>query len=109
MNWRVVIEDDFPAQGIALRIGDVIGDRVNVVMPTEIVLQAHDRNVTWPDGPSLRLPDDLGRALLDALSAHYGGTSDTRTLRRDYEHERGRVDRLIGHLVGSPAPAQRGA
>ncbi|HEY0641253.1 MAG TPA: hypothetical protein VGD67_26795 [Pseudonocardiaceae bacterium] len=45
------------------------------------------------------LDDDMARALLDALAAHYGGTGDTRQLREDYDAERGRVDRLIGALI----------
>lgn len=48
--------------------------------------------------PSLRLPDEFARALLDALTRHYHGAEDTRALRRDYDLERGRVDQLIGTL-----------
>jgi hypothetical protein len=35
--------------------------------------------------PSLRLPHDTGRALLDALAHHYEGAEDTRRLRADYD------------------------
>jgi hypothetical protein len=52
------------------------------------------------DPPTITIPDDVARALLDALSAHYGGTGDTRALRRDYDAERARVDRLIAALTG---------
>lgn len=34
-----------------------------------------------------------------AVNGH--STHDTRILRRDYEAERSRVDRLIGHLIGA--------
>lgn len=44
--------------------------------------------------PTLTLTDDEARALLAALHTHYSGVEDTRTLRRDYDHERGRVDKL---------------
>jgi hypothetical protein len=50
--------------------------------------------------PTITIPDDVARALLDALAAHYGGTGDTRQLRRDYDDERKRVDRLIAALTG---------
>jgi hypothetical protein len=42
--------------------------------------------------PTLTLPMDTGRALLDALTRHYQGAEDTRQLRKDYERERTRVD-----------------
>lgn len=42
--------------------------------------------------PTLTLPMDTGRALLDALTRHYQGAEDTRQLRLDYERERTRVD-----------------
>lgn len=42
--------------------------------------------------PTFVLPWDSGRALLDALTRHYEGAEDTRTLRRDYDAERKRVD-----------------
>ena len=51
--------------------------------------------------PTIVIPDEVARALLDALAAHYGGTGDYRQLRRDFEHERGRVDRLITSLIGA--------
>lgn len=52
--------------------------------------------------PALFIPDDVARALLDELSRHYGGTGDTRVLRRDYDAERARVDLLIGALIEGP-------
>lgn len=42
--------------------------------------------------PTLTLPMDTGRALLDALTQHYQGAEDSRQLRQDYERERSRVD-----------------
>lgn len=49
--------------------------------------------------PTLLLPNDVGRALLDALMRHYQGASDMHTVRADLLHERGRVDRLITAVV----------
>lgn len=42
--------------------------------------------------PTVVLPQDSGRVLLEALVRHYQGTEDTRALRRDYDNERKRVD-----------------
>ena len=49
--------------------------------------------------PTFRLDHDAARALLDALTRHFHGAEDTRALRRDYDGERVRVDRLIEHLA----------
>lgn len=49
--------------------------------------------------PTLVLTDEVARSLLDALTRHYQGAEDTRALRRDYDAERGRVDRLIDAVV----------
>lgn len=49
--------------------------------------------------PTLRLGEDEARALLDALTRHYGGADDVRALRRDYDAERQRVDTLTAALV----------
>jgi hypothetical protein len=49
--------------------------------------------------PTLVLEDDEARALLDALTRYYHGAEDTRALRRDYDDERKRVDKMIGALI----------
>jgi hypothetical protein len=49
--------------------------------------------------PTLMIPNEIARALLDALAEYYGGTGDYRQLRRDFEHERSRVDSLIAALI----------
>jgi hypothetical protein len=60
---------------------------------------------SWEDAPvaqvvdpTLTLDDDQARALLDGLMRHYHGAEDTRALRRDYDDERKRVDRLTTAL-----------
>jgi hypothetical protein len=57
--------------------------------------------------PSFRLSESGARALLDALSAHYAGSSDVRQLRSDYDAERARVDKLIAALLTPPAEVIR--
>jgi hypothetical protein len=49
--------------------------------------------------PTLTLPNDVGMAMLDTLMRHYQGASDMHTVRSDYLHERGRVDRLLEGLL----------
>jgi hypothetical protein len=44
--------------------------------------------------PTFNIPEDVARALMDRLILYFQGGSDTRTLRKDYEHERARRDHL---------------
>jgi monomeric isocitrate dehydrogenase len=48
--------------------------------------------------PTIRLTDDQGRALLDALLRHYQGWSEQHTLRADYLAERKRVDDMLANM-----------
>ena len=48
-----------------------------------------------PEIEPLHLGDDEARVLYEALGRYLGGTDDTRALRKDYEAERARVDKLI--------------
>jgi hypothetical protein len=51
-----------------------------------------------PIDPTLSLPDDFLRALLEALSGYYSGPVDARSLREDLNAERARTDKLIDHI-----------
>jgi hypothetical protein len=52
------------------------------------------------DDDWLRLQDDDARAIYEALADYFGHSGhDTRALRRDYDSERARVDKLISHLI----------
>lgn len=86
------------ADGIAvylMRRSDTVTliERPGTPGTTEVVEPATD------PGPSVTLDDDMAVALLDALARHYRRATDTGTLRADYEHERGRVDKAIGALT----------
>lgn len=58
---------------------------------------------TVPEGcavePTMVLPDEVARPLLDALTRHYQGASDAHTVRADLLHERGRVDKVTDALI----------
>jgi hypothetical protein len=49
--------------------------------------------------PTLQIPGDMARALLDGLTRHFSGAEDTRVLRQDYDAERKRVDKLTDALI----------
>jgi len=69
------------------------------VEPVTFTMADHDEAVVLPGRPSLTLDDDLGKALLDELAGYYGGTGELRSLRKDYDAERARVDKFIAHLT----------
>lgn len=47
------------------------------------------------DYAPLMLPDDIARALLQALAQHYGAAPEVLTVRQDLDAERRRTDKLI--------------
>lgn len=49
--------------------------------------------------PTCRLPMELGKELLQELMNHYHGADDARMLRKDYDAERMRVDKMINALI----------
>ena len=49
--------------------------------------------------PTLCLPQDAARALLDTLTRHFHGAEDTRALRKDYDAERSRADLMARALI----------
>jgi hypothetical protein len=65
-----------------------------------------DRRVDMENPPVDKLvvtDEEVLRALYEALADHFGGSGhDTRALRKDYEHEKGRVDKLIDGLLDQP-------
>ncbi|GAB7044882.1 hypothetical protein [Catenuloplanes indicus] len=106
MTWRALVESDFARGGIAVHLGQRgVDGYTTVVEPMQIDLTVRTaaEGATHRSEPALRIPDDLGRALLAALAEHYGGTSPALTDRADLIHERGRVDKLINHLISGGA------
>ena len=105
---RAYVADDMAGYGVRIAI---VSQGDNDTTPREVL-----RIVGKEDGvhhfhwqliepgthvePTLQLPGDMARAVLDGLSRHFQGTDDARALRRDYEHERGRSDKLTDALIG---------
>lgn len=104
MTARARVDHDFTYDGVAIWLGRKRDDGMEVMLPVDPVMQSVPAAAAAsPDGPSLRLPEDMARALLDALSAHFAGTSDVQTLRKDYLAERARVDKMIDRLTRTEA------
>ena len=93
---RAAIEADWMRDGVK------IAARLNpqqIIRWGEVsVSTAHpdDPAAAMPEDAWLHLPNDVARALYEALADHYGHSGhDTRALRKDYDAERARVDMLI--------------
>ncbi len=91
--------------GIYIKEGQPGGQSKRLRFDEDGVLQWVDVALGAYSEPTLRLPDEIARVLLDALHRHYAGTTDARALRADYDHERKRVDRLINALIEPPQVA----
>ncbi|MFY1595460.1 hypothetical protein [Micromonospora sp. WMMD737] len=106
MTWRVVVTPDAALNGVAMQIARRLDGGAVQALRFEQTVDVIPEGVAMP-GPSMALTDDLAMALLDALADHYGNTTGGRQQRADYEHERGRVDRLIGVVEGALMAAQQ--
>lgn len=94
---RIQISDQMMVDGIAVRIALRYGhDDVRIMKFNEegySTIEPVDPLAIG--GATFQLPHEFGRALLDALIRYYQGSGDCHTLRSDFLHERGRVDKMI--------------
>lgn len=100
--WRVAIERDvYRFGGLKVWMYRRNGaGATEVVQPAELVVTAIAPDEDgYSREPSLLLPEEFARALLDALAAYFGGSSELRRADADLKAERARVDVLIGHLA----------
>lgn len=106
MSDRAFVQDDLFRMGVSIYLAQKVGDhRYAVGQPVDLVMREEEPGAAgMQQEPTLRLPESMARALLDALSAHFGGTGDMQTLRKDYLAERARVDKMIDHLTNRSAP-----
>lgn len=105
---RAYIHEDLPTLSLAVSLVEQRdGERPTRIL--RILKGGDDTTYQWvdvPDSPrepvepTLRIGDSEARALLEALACHYGGASDMQVLRAHLDHERQRVDELIG-LMGA--------
>lgn len=96
-GWRAHVQPDFILDGVAINLGLRVPTGLHVLQPHPMEMRLVADGAS--SEPALRLQADAAHALLDALAAYFGGTGDMRTMRADYLHERGRVDRLIDSLM----------
>jgi hypothetical protein len=93
------VETSFNHGGVAIHLGQKTEHGFLVVKQTQFELELAERGVSSP--PTFFLDDDMAKELLRALAKHYDSAYDTTHSREDFLHERGRVDKLINHLIGT--------
>lgn len=111
---RVYITDDFATMGISIVIAREWNGDFNNPPRRDIMHYGPSGVIEWemaePGGivqkPSLRMDEEVARALLDALTRHFHGSEDSRVLRKDYDDERKRVDRLTDAMMEIAAEAR---
>jgi hypothetical protein len=94
MSWEALIGDDWQRAGIKILFRHTAPGQPTLYDNCQEQIQVTDpgREVTLEP---LVLTEDRARALLTALIRYYDGGEDTRSLRKDYDAERIRVDRLL--------------
>lgn len=102
MSARAVVQDDWMRNGIKVAVVLRSSDHDHDVIHwgAEVRREPNTPAAEQDDSAWLRLDEDAGRALYEALARHYGGISvDAASLRKDYDAERKRVDTFISHLT----------
>jgi len=102
MDTRAHVTIDFHAMGVAATVYRRDGGGTFVYRPADgntFPVWESVEPVTNVE-PSMRLPDDVAKALLEGLLDHYRGGHDARQLRADYDAERKRVDKMLDNLLG---------
>lgn len=102
---QVRIAEDFFTDGISVYVSQKHGGAPRQILHIAeggkwtrwTDLDPHGAAEPGPD-PTIRLTDEAGRALLDALLRHYQGSGDYHELRKDYLAERKRVDDLLASM-----------
>ena len=94
---EALIGDDWQRLGVKVlwRIRHESGPVVYTNGPVQQVVQDNAEVDLEP----LFLTGDMARSLLTALVRYYDGGEDTRSLRKDYDAERKRVDLVLNFLT----------
>lgn len=102
-SWQGGVREDFlrPRRSLQVFIGRDYGDG-----QVQVLSGVDGNGMTFEVEPydsqsehCLIFDDEVARALLDVLAKHFGGTGDTRQLRKDHDAERARVDKLTTALI----------
>lgn len=98
---RARVEYDWIKDGVKIGLGD---KHTYLAWPNRSITFRNRADLEAPDEDAwLNLPQDYARALYEELAEYFGhGPTNTRALRKDYDEERKRVDKLIDHIIKRP-------
>lgn len=95
---KALVRPDLERDGVSIAVRRSNGGIIDFTTTTEYLVNDQGTEST---AKPLHLRDDEARALYEALGRYFGGDAvSNQRLRQDYDAERGRVDKLIGHLIG---------
>jgi hypothetical protein len=115
LKFQAHVSDDFMIDGVEVYLSvtyrDGDSDYAAVPGPARRIMRfASDGTISWQDhepmtraDPSMRLPEGMGQALLEALQRHYGGTGEVQATQAILRREQDRVDKLTDALISSQA------
>jgi hypothetical protein len=100
MTARAYAEWDTMIRGVRIHLAETQHDGTgHIARFADVEMERYETPGAIVNDPApLRLPEDHARALYEALARFFGGAPDMAQLRADYNHERNRVDRLIGFI-----------
>ena len=100
MTSKAYAENDFAFNGVRIAITRHDRRQILKFAPVTVGELTEQSSAVPDDDVWLRLPEDDARALYEALANHFGHAGhDIRALRKDYDAERARVDRLIDYAT----------
>lgn len=95
MSARVDVKSNTVGRGVDILVSPLPGR----ILAWEVTNKPYDEAVMASQDETLNLPDDVARALYEALHRHYGGTPDAAFLKERLDIETNRTSVLLQLLV----------
>lgn len=95
--WYSHARPDLDGVALTLVYYEGRGTIAQAVQPVQFEMAPKPEGTMAP--VALTLDGDQARALYEALAEHFTGTAVMQTQRADLLHERGRVDKLMDHVM----------
>lgn len=104
MTTRAHVKDEWDRGMVGIAVVREHGGRSELLQWASVSIESRQSDGEYrveEEQDRLHIREDDARAIYEALAEHFGHNGhDTRALRKDYEAERARVDRLIEHAIG---------
>lgn len=111
MNWKAHLKYEPESDTVRMNLHAAVDGGAIIVLDdgTEHRIFNATEALALPEGrcAGLRIPEDAVGPLFVALAKYVGAVEHPQQLRSDYEHERGRVDKLIDAFLATQTPSLR--